>query len=706
MKSIIVTSFFLFIFSSVAFSQNRKIDSLKKVLQNQAEDTVRIKTLNALAWEIFNTGNYEEALLHTNQSIRLVNKELANVKNDRLRWYKDALSKAYNNLGSIHYARGDYSKAIHGYTQSLEIKKSVNDSLGTAMSLNNIGLVHMEKGDYQTALTFFFESLRIRESVGDKKGMASCYNNIGEIHRHKKDLLKAVEYYNKSLRLRQELRDQKGMAYSLNNIGGIYQEQKQYDSAIVYYNKSLEILTGLSDRQGMAQSYNNIGNIYASKGERKQAIRYFSKGLEIRQQIGDKKGTAQSFYNLGILYLGEENTVEARRNLMECLSLAETMNAKPEMKNAYLWLSKVDSSSGNFQRAYEYHKSYTAIKDSIFNEKSQRVMNELQTSYEAEVKDKALLAKDAEIQKQQSEAKQKSLQTIALLVGLSLSLILALMIYRSLKVNRKKNQIILHQKDILEEKQKDITDSIKYAKRIQEAILPPDEHVKSILPDHFIFYQPKDIVSGDFYYVNKDVDGRIIFAAVDCTGHGVPGAFMSIVGHNLLTQSIVEHRKTKPSEILDEVNASLTKTLRQTIEESTVRDGMDIALCSLDPLRNYLQYAGANNPIWIIRNDQIIEIKGDKFPVGIFLGESLNRFTNHEIELYKNDLVYVFSDGYADQFGGERGKKFKYKNLKMLLFSLRHLEMHEQKQRLQSAFEEWKGNLEQVDDICIIGVRV
>jgi ligand-binding sensor domain-containing protein/serine phosphatase RsbU (regulator of sigma subunit) len=265
---------------------------------------------------------------------------------------------------------------------------------------------------------------------------------------------------------------------------------------------------------------------------------------------------------------------------------------------------------------------------------------------------------------------------------------------------------IADQKKEIEEKNKDITASIRYAKRIQDAILPPDTFVKTYLPKTFVLFKPKDIVSGDFYWLSDKKD-KILFAAVDCTGHGVPGAFMSIVGHNLLDKIVVEQGLTKPSEILDALNKSVSDTLRQSNTEGEhVKDGMDIALCAFDRNTQTFEYAGAFNPLWLIREGQLIETKGDKFPIGnLHIGEQ-KKFTNHEIPLQKGDTLYIFSDGFADQFGGKDGKKLKYAVFKNMLLSIQHMSMEEQGAFLGNAIDEWRGELEQVDDILVIGTRL
>jgi len=272
------------------------------------------------------------------------------------------------------------------------------------------------------------------------------------------------------------------------------------------------------------------------------------------------------------------------------------------------------------------------------------------------------------------------------------------------KVNERTAEVVEKNKE-LDEINKDITASIRYAKRIQDAILPPDDFVKKHLPNTFVLFKPKDIVSGDFYWM-EDKQDTVIFAAVDCTGHGVPGAFMSIVGHNLLDRVIGEQKITQPARILDELNKSISDTLRQTdLEDNTVRDGMDIAICAFNKKKGMLEFAGAYNPLWLIRNKELIEIKANKFPIGNSSRGENNKFTNHEIALEKGDTIYIFSDGYSDQFGGPNGKKFKSSALKQLLINSQHLSMADQRELLNNSIEEWRGQHEQVDDILVIGTR-
>ncbi|HRG38705.1 MAG TPA: PAS domain S-box protein [Bacteroidia bacterium] len=274
-------------------------------------------------------------------------------------------------------------------------------------------------------------------------------------------------------------------------------------------------------------------------------------------------------------------------------------------------------------------------------------------------------------------------------------------------ITERKNASLLleNQKKIIEQKNRDILDSINYAKRIQDVIFPPDELIKELLPESFILFKPKDVIGGDFYWLEK-FNEKTFIAAVDCTGHGVPGALLSIIGYNLLSKSINEHGNTQPNDILNELSIGINKTLHKSIDNPTLKDTMDIALCSIDK-ENVLEYAGAHNSLYLVRNGELTEIPADRFPVGIVLEGKFQKFKNHRLQLYRGDTIYLFSDGYADQFGGPDGKKLKYGQFRNILISIHTLPIKEQKSELNKKFEEWKfTNKDQTDDILIIGIKI
>lgn len=277
------------------------------------------------------------------------------------------------------------------------------------------------------------------------------------------------------------------------------------------------------------------------------------------------------------------------------------------------------------------------------------------------------------------------------------------------KVNERTEEVVRQKEEVerqsrkVVELYKNVTDSIRYAKRLQDSILPPERRIRELLPDSFVYYRPKDIVSGDFYWVDR-VDGRISFAAVDCTGHGVPGAFMSLIGHNGLNQAVRERGSGRPSEILKVLNKLAFNALHKDRDEFLVRDGMDMALCNYDPDRRVLEYAGANSPLYIVRDGEVLKFQPDKRPIGSFELEGQD-FTDHRILLEQGDMVYIFSDGYADQFGGPKGKKFLYKRFRDLLVEVSRYPAERQSGMLEEAFRGWRGVHEQVDDILVIGMR-
>ncbi len=330
------------------------------------------------------------------------------------------------------------------------------------------------------------------------------------------------------------------------------------------------------------------------------------------------------------------------------------------------------------------------------NEKKQHEIENLHR--ERELSQLRLNSKNAKLNEQQ--------QTIAFFVlGLIICSVMIFFIVRSNLIRRKINAELNLQKQEIEHKNKEITDSINYAKRIQQAILPPVELVYSVLKDSFVLYKPKDVVSGDFYGFIQREDQVIIIAA-DCTGHGVPGAFMSMIGNDQLNNIINEKKITEPAKILDELHKGIRGALKQDQSHGQTRDGMDIALCKINLRNNKLEYAGAMRPLWLVRQGKLMETKADKQPIGGLDTEGRKPFTNHTIDLQKDDCIYIFTDGYADQFGGEKGKKFMVKNFEKMLLEINTLSMAEQSKLINEKFEIWKANNEQVDDVLVIGIKI
>ena len=685
-------------------AQNNKIDSLKKLIRINDEDTNQVALLKELCRENRRVGEFAKALQFGNSAIALGEKIIKQNNGVKVILVtKNYVADTYNNIGIIYWNQGNYDKALEKHFAAIKIREEV---LVKAKQIKNNSLIYYSK-----------------------KGLAASYNNIGLVFETQNKFEKAIENYSASLKIQDEIQDKQGMANTYNNIGIIYYNQMNYDKALENYAIAKNYYSKTNDKQGLSSILSNEGVVYKNKGNYDLALGKYYTSLKLREEIGDKLGVANSYGNIGNLYLTQNKIAEAKKHLLMSLNLAKEIGSKNDIMRMYETLAMCDSISGNWKGSLEYYKLYKQFNDSIFNEESLEKTIEMSTRFESEKKEAQIkfLENDKEKQAEISMAENKRQNAILLFIVVILLLVIVFSIFMSnrYRVTQKQKkqieeqQIITdQQKFLVEEKNKEITDSIHYAKRIQAAILPPDKLVKEHLKDSFIIYKPKDIVAGDFYWLECPSEGGgtpfpsgragdgLLFAAADCTGHGVPGAMVSVVCNNALNRSVREYGLINPGEILDKTREIVIQEFEKSDEE--VKDGMDIALCSLEfKVKSCeLKYAGANNPLWVLRKGatEIEEIKPNKQPIGKYLVSQ--PFTTHTIELQKGDTIYIFTDGFADQFGGEKGKKFKLKSLKELILSVQDKDMFEQKQIIDKVFEDWKGNLDQIDDVCIIGVRI
>jgi len=593
------------------------------------------------------------------------------------------------------------------------VKKRLKTSLAAA--LNNIGYIYNAQGQTKKALAYFSQSLKISEELGDKKEIAFSLNNIIETLNGQGEAIEVLDYLSRSIKKREEeILSKSDMAISLNNIGALYNSRGQVKEALGYYSRSLKIREEIGDKEGIASSLNNIGVIYIKQGQVKEALGYYNRSLKIREEIGDKSGMASSLNNIGVIYkdLGQLN--EALIYGLKSLTFSQEIASPMRIGRASGLLSEVYEKQDKGIKALEMYKLFITMRDSIENKETQKAAALQQAKYAYE-KQKTLddAAHNKILAVEQEEKEQQQILTGAITIGLGLVVIFLIFVFNRLKATRKQKAVIEQQKvevekqkevvdlahNELEEKNQEIMDSIVYAKRIQSAILPPSKVVKEYLKESFILYKPKDVVAGDFYWMHQQ-EGKVLFAAADCTGHGVPGAMVSVVCNNALNRSVREYGLTIPGEILDKTREIVVQEFEKSEED--VKDGMDIALCSIEGMK--LQYAGAYNPLWIIRNGEVLETKANKQPIGQF--ENPEPYITHSFNLEKGDAIYIFSDGYVDQFGGEKEKKFKAKAFRELILSIQDKAMEEQKKSIDEAFETWKGDLEQIDDVCVIGVRM
>ncbi len=618
----------------------------------------------------------------------------------------------------IAYRKGEFGNSILRMEAALEHYQRLGNKTEEMNSLNNLGILHRRLDNYGKSLSCYFKVLHYRELQGNKEKLGSIYNNIGNLYNSSDKPKEGLKYHLQALELRLKGVDSVAISSSYNNLGNTHDKLHKYDSALYYYREGLTYLVHQRDLSREASLHSNMGNVLYKLGRYSEAKEHLLQGRKIRKEANDAIGYGTALANIGRLEALLGNSRLGLIYVDSAEQIAQQMNYATLQKDVYAFRAGIYKSMRDFERAYEARTMFYNLKDSLdgVNEKQDIAKLALRYDYERQLLSDSLarVRVDKVKEVRMAEKEEKERMILYALIGLSAAVIvIALVLLRAYFVKKRSNDEISFQKDqvelqkrYVEEKNSEIVDSISYAKRIQAAILPPTNLVKQWLPDGFVLYKPKDIVAGDFYWMHEvpqpngaDPD-TILFAAADCTGHGVPGAMVSVVCSVALDRTVQEFGITEPGLMLDKVRELVVETFEQSEED--VKDGMDIALCALSPGR--IKYAGANNPLWIVRQGELLEIKATKQPIGKV--DQPREFVTHEIELQSGDCIYVFTDGFADQFGGPKGKKFKSRQMKELFTSIASLPMPEQQERITKAFTEWKSSLEQVDDICVIGVRV
>ncbi len=645
-------------------------------------------------------------------------------------------ANSLSNIGLIYMNTGEYDKSIDYFTKSLHIHTQMNNKQGMAKPIENLGVVNFKKGEYEKAIEFYQKSLRIEEELNNKLGVSQSLSSIAGVFIKMNNFNKALDYYNQSLKIKIELKDENEISITLNSIGVVYENTNNIPKAIEYYQKALSYSSQNVNKQNVANVLNNLGNIHISEKKYFEAINYFKRALIINQQIGSKEGIASCNYHFADIYNRKQDFLTALNYSKISMNVAKQMGNRDLIFKNLMIQSDIYSNLKDFEKAYEAISKANYFKDSLMNETNHKQITEIETKYQTDKKKKeiAFLNQQSELNELKLMKNEKDIQfqrviLYIILIGFVLILFIALLIYKqfvekkavNLKLEfqnkeisikkeelEKQKNIAILQRDQITEQKKHITDSILYAQKIQNAILPHLKSIKSFFPNHFIIYKPKDIVSGDFYWFSNvfNNENKIIVAAIDCTGHGVPGAFMSIVAYNLLKQAVNEQKLSNPSEILNSLSINLIKTLQLKDNEYVVMDGMDISLCVIDILNLKLEYAGAHNPVYISRNGELLVLNADTHSIGEVFTADFQGFTNNEIELKPNDVLYLFSDGYVDQFGGPKRKKFMSRQFKQMLIDIQNVEMPKQREIIENRFYEWKGNIDQYDDIMIIGLKI
>ena len=816
MKKIVFNSLtFLVIFLSISavYSQT-KTDSLLRIIDNSTEAEKLQNIYNLLNFLI--KTNPEEVYKY---SIKLKQYDSEN-KNDT------AICKYYHLNGLANFKQGIYDKSKLYYDSAITIAKQINLKSLIADLYISYANIYEDIGENKKCIENYISAEKIYTELNDQFGIANSTNNLGITYGQNEDFDNALFYFYKSYNANLELNNKHGIGNTLNNIGNVLGNQNKYDSAITCLNMAITTWEEINEKRGVAMSSNGLGRIYSKIGDYNKALYYINKSLNISEEQNDLFGQTQNLLSIAEVYSAQGKHELSIKINTQALELAKKMGniRKMSMINRFLYKSKYEL--GDYKSAVDHLLAYTELKDSLISVEKTKAIEEMRTKYESEKKELQInnLEKDNKLKENENQKQRIIIYTF--IIGLVIIIIFSIFLYRLFLQKKAANKIILNknialeqaneeissqrdeieaqrdvvvkQKEQIEEIHSEVTDSINYAKRIQEAVLPVSIQSRTVLGEHFILFRPKDIVSGDFYWVAK-IENTLIVAVADCTGHGVPGAFMSMLGISFLNEIVRKKEILKASEALNELRKEIINALQQTGSTGEQKDGMDMSLvvimtqaqssknqisssklqdeegnqysvssklsadersqnnnlnetsnlnraCELNEVKLQTsnvfnaQWAGANNPLWIVRSDEtltgfktlsefsedasanneqrtttelasstklnhkLFELKPDKMPIAIY--EKMDSFTNHEIQLYSGDCIYLMSDGYQDQFGGTKFKKFLSKNLKQLLIDNCQLPMDEQKQILEKTLVEWIGDGEQIDDITVVGIKI
>lgn len=637
------------------------------------------KTMNSIGWLVENA-QYNKALKKVDSLIV--------TSSDKKDHY--ALARAYNLKGTINRGLGKLKDAVHFYNLAIDLNEELKDSFALSGCFSNMGTIYSEMNEYENALKYYFKGIDLIKNNKDPHDVSILYNNIGNIYKNDGKHTLSNHYLKKSLEKALITQDSFLLAMVYHNIGNNMEGVNKHDSAIVLYNQSLAYLNKFDV---------GIGHIF-------------------------------NYEHIGLSYLLMNKDEEAEKYLLKALEISEQKQIKNELSEIYRALSFSYSRRGNFKLAHKYQGLQLEVKEREFTDNTQAAMRKMEFDNELKHQKKQQLLEQRhkdEVNLAKLDAKNRTIYLFIL--ALAFVLVLIFFVFRSNRQKHKANQIISKQKELVEQKNEEILSSINYAKRIQQTLLAHDEflfenirqlsydQLKTEEKNYFVLFNPKDIVSGDFYWATKTESAKskkFYLAVCDSTGHGVPGAFMSLLNIGFLSEAINEKGIEKPNEVFNYVR----KRLIENISKEGQQDGFDgILICfekSANSAELKITYSAANNAPVLIQNGHLVDLPCDRMPVG--MGVKKEEFQHFTIEAKKGDRIYLPTDGYGDQFGGPKarltngtfgqGKKFMYRRLNELFLKIHRENPEVQLSQLKTTFESWRGHLEQVDDVCIIGIQL
>jgi len=699
MKKVILI--LLIVFASAtkqSFAENRqKIDSLIALIKFDKLDTVKVNHLNSLAY-LFRNSFPDSTILISQQSIKICQHIVAHSNLKIWPGYSNALG----NLGIGYRLKGELPMAKEFYFKALDMDRKLQYQFGIGKRLVGIANFYDDIGDFSESLKYSFEALKVNQKIKNERAVALSNGIIGNVYNSLSNYKLALSYQLKALKIFEEINDVNNIESSLAGLGMININLKEYPRAIEYLKRALLIAKENKLMQEIGETYHFLGLAYLAMNEKPQALNYFSEALSINTENKIRNGIAINNNYIAQIYIENKKYKEAEELLLVAQRIDIEIGAKSELLLVELNFAKLYEETKRNNEALRCYKKIYALQDSINSKANSQKILVLEIE-KKEAEEKIIQEKKDAIVNQ--ELQRQKIVRNSFVGGFILILIFAIGVFRSLQQSRKAKALIEVQKKIVEHKNQEITDSIEYAKRIQFTLLASNEILQQNLPEYFLLFQPKDIVSGDFYWATKK-ENRFYLAVCDSTGHGVPGAFMSVLNATFLNEAINEKNIAEPYQILNHVRQRLVAS----IGSDGAQDGMDCTLLCFDKTTNQITYSAAYHKPILMLNNQLIELDGDKIPVG--QSEKMETFTQRIVPLPLGrageglGILYLFTDGYADQFGGAKGKKYSKGKFKQLLISIQDLPMNEQREALYNAHKQWRNTQEQVDDICVIGVKI
>jgi serine phosphatase RsbU (regulator of sigma subunit) len=723
------------IYCSVLYSANQqKMDSLQNLLKNAKDDTTRLRIYIALGADCVTKDN----LKYAEPALQLADKLLASTINKEERnIILNQKATAYEFVQYFYAQKADTARELTFIQKRLSIYEEIRDTVKSIDRIIDLSQVYSKLGNFPKALQYLQGGIVKSKEMHYKKGISIFICEMGSIYLDNGDTAQALESFQKSLAILGEIKDksynwlhsmtlmgvlygrlhkvEKSLDYfhkemllenraevrsAFYDIAKMYEDNNDLDSALLNYQKCLSMAEEVQNMYFVKELFDDIGGIYVKQGNSSKGLDYRIKAMKIAKELQSEFDIAWSCFRLSSTYRTQNKYKLAKEYGEQALKLKSHFSVGETCLLEQL-LSKIDSSMGDENGAFEHYKQFVSLRDKSKSEAVSKLATK--EKYQNEYDKQKAIDKAEQEKKDAIALEEKRKQKIVIwsvICGLFLVIAFAGHVFRSLRITRKQNIVIEQQKQLVEEKQQEIVDSISYAKRLQQAILPPLSQIQEHFPNSFVLYLPKDIVAGDFYWMHTTND-TVLIASADCTGHGVPGALVSVVCSNALNRTVKEFGLTETGKILDKVTELVLETFEKSGEE--IKDGMDISLLSINRKARQVQWSGANNPLWIVQGNILTEIKADKQPIG--KSEDPHLFTTHILPLIAGETFYLITDGYADQFSAN-DKKLMKKKFKELLLSVQDRPMPEQKAFLEDHLNKWKGNMEQTDDVTVIGIKI